>query len=102
MHALRAGVARRLLDGEDRSMEQLLNVLTWIVALLLLGALLRVARDWWRRRGYRAIDQDDRGMYSAALLGTNDSWERLPVAVEMTTRVSSQRRRDADDQESKA
>lgn len=66
---------------DERAAELLLDALTWIVALLLALALARALRDYWRRRGYIAVAQDDRNMFSRVLLGARDSWDDLVGAA---------------------
>lgn len=57
--------------------EALLDALTWAVLLLLALALARALRDYWRRRGYLSVAQDDRNMFSRVLMGARDSWDNL-------------------------
>ncbi|POM65755.1 Hypothetical protein PHPALM_18484 [Phytophthora palmivora] len=43
------------------------------------ASLMKLLRDYTRRKGYIEIQQDDRGMYSNVLMGTSDSWENVRV-----------------------
>ncbi|KAI9979480.1 hypothetical protein PInf_029374 [Phytophthora infestans] len=56
-------------DGYRQQLLDTLNVVYDVCACVL--ALLF---------GYIEIQQDDRGMYSSALMGTSDSWENVRVA----------------------
>ncbi|RLN90193.1 hypothetical protein BBJ28_00001875 [Nothophytophthora sp. Chile5] len=62
------------------ALDVVLDVCTCIVALLFGAALLKLLRDYTRRKGYIEIQQDDRGMYSNVLMGTTDSWENVQTA----------------------
>ncbi|KAI9988952.1 hypothetical protein PInf_022669 [Phytophthora infestans] len=68
----------------DSSYSDTLNVVydvcACVLALLFGTALMKLLRDYTRRKGYIEIQQDDRGMYSSALMGTSDSWENVRVA----------------------
>ena len=50
-----------------------------VLAVLFGVVLLKLLRDYTRRRGYMEIQQDDRGMYSNVLMGTSDSWDQLCI-----------------------
>ncbi|KAL3658880.1 hypothetical protein V7S43_016023 [Phytophthora oleae] len=56
------------------------DVCACVLALLFGAALMKLLRDYTRRKGYIEIQQDDRGMYSNVLMGTSDSWENVRVA----------------------
>ncbi|KAE8882360.1 hypothetical protein PF005_g26370 [Phytophthora fragariae] len=56
------------------------DVCACVLALLFGAALMKLLRDYTRRKGYIEIQQDDRNMYSNVLTGTSDSWENVPVA----------------------
>jgi hypothetical protein len=56
------------------------DVCACVLALLAGAALMKLLRDYTRRKGYIEIQQDDRGMYSNVLMGTSDSWENVRVA----------------------
>lgn len=56
------------------------DVCACVVALLFGTALMKLLRDYTRRKGYVEIQQDDRNMYSNVLMGTSDSWENVRVA----------------------
>lgn len=68
---------RRTEDGEVKADVAILDALTWAVALMLALALARTLRDYWRRRGYISVAQDDRNMFSRVLMGARDSWDNL-------------------------
>lgn len=55
------------------------DVCACALALLFGAALMKLLRDYTRRKGYIEIQQDDRGMYSNVLMGTSDSWENVRV-----------------------
>lgn len=56
------------------------DVCACVLALLFGAALMKLLRDYTRRKGYIEIQQDDRNMYSNVLTGTSDSWENVRVA----------------------
>ncbi|EGZ11980.1 hypothetical protein PHYSODRAFT_303802 [Phytophthora sojae] len=65
----------------DCGERQLLRHTEHCVRPLLFGtALMKLLRDYTRRKGYVEIQQDDRNMYSNVLMGTSDSWENVRVA----------------------
>ncbi|ETI33582.1 hypothetical protein F441_19618 [Phytophthora nicotianae CJ01A1] len=67
----------------DSSYSDVLNIVydvcACVLALLFGAALMKLLRDYTRRKGYIEIQQDDRGMYSNVLMGTSDSWENVRV-----------------------
>ncbi|KAG6610445.1 uncharacterized protein IUM83_06654 [Phytophthora cinnamomi] len=56
------------------------DVCACVLALLFGAALMKLLRDYTRRKGYVEIQQDDRNMYSNVLMGTSDSWENVRTA----------------------
>ncbi|KAH7462037.1 hypothetical protein PRIC1_005888 [Phytophthora ramorum] len=60
------------------------DVCACVLALLFGAALMKLLRDYTRRKGYIEIQQDDRNMYSNVLMGTSDSWENVHVAEPKT------------------
>lgn len=63
-----------------------LDVVAWVVAVALFFTLLRLRTAYQRRRkGYREIQQDDRGLYSSTLMTAKDSWETMPAQSQQHT-----------------
>ncbi|CAI5700463.1 unnamed protein product [Peronospora effusa] len=57
------------------------DVCACVLALLFGAVLMKLLRDYTRRKGYIEIQQDDRGMYSRVLMATSDSWEHVSVVT---------------------
>ena len=53
-----------------------------VLALVFGAVLLKLLRDYTRRKGYIEIQQDDHGMFSSVLMGTADSWENVSVVTQ--------------------
>ncbi|KAG3113390.1 hypothetical protein PI124_g7919 [Phytophthora idaei] len=76
-----AASATMATDGSySDALDVVYDVCACVLALLFGAALMKLLRDYTRRKGYVEIQQDDRGMYSNVLMGTSDSWENVLVA----------------------
>ena len=73
-------------DGNDAGGENIVYDMSACMLALLFGVVLvKILRDYTRRRGYIEIQQDDRGMCSNVLMGTSDSWDNMCIDEEVTT-----------------
>ncbi|KAG7383765.1 hypothetical protein PHYBOEH_009798 [Phytophthora boehmeriae] len=71
-------------DSATDALDIVFDVCVCLLALLFSAALMKLLRDYTRRKGYIEIQQDDQGMYSNVLIGTTDSWENVLVVDKAT------------------
>ncbi|KAL7694129.1 hypothetical protein Plhal304r1_c002g0006251 [Plasmopara halstedii] len=67
------------MDGNSSVLSVIYNGCSCVLALLVGVALMKLLRNYTRKKGYIEIQQDDRAMYSSALMGTSDSWENVCI-----------------------
>lgn len=80
MHAVTTSMKTSTDGSYSRVLSVIFDVCSCALMLLFGAALMKLLREYRRRKGYMGIQQDDQGMYSNVLMGTSNSWENVCVA----------------------